>query len=57
MFDRYVKTRAEEERLEKREALRAAMNGFRELLVEVAEVRPGCAWGCEKLDPQTSFFR
>ncbi|GAQ86364.1 Pre-mRNA-processing protein [Klebsormidium nitens] len=37
LFDRYVKTRAEEERLEKREALRAAMNGFRELLDEVAE--------------------
>lgn len=38
LFDRYVKTRAEEERMEKREALRAAMNGFRELLDESAEV-------------------
>eukprot|EP00850_Spirogloea_muscicola_P019248 SM000187S03865 [mRNA] locus=s187:38786:47393:+ [translate_table: standard] len=36
IFDRYVKTRAEEERKERRAALKEATEGFRQLLEEVA---------------------
>lgn len=38
LFEHYVKTRAEEERKEKRAALRAAIEGFKQLLDEASEV-------------------
>lgn len=38
MFEHYVKTRAEEERKEKRAAQKAAIEGFKQLLDEVSEV-------------------
>lgn len=37
LFERYVKTRAEEERKEKRAAQKAAIEGFKQLLEEVSE--------------------
>lgn len=39
LFERYVKTRAEEERKEKRAAQKAAIEGFKQLLEEVSEVQ------------------
>ena len=38
LFEHYVKTRAEEERKEKRAAQKAAIEGFKQLLDEVSEV-------------------
>lgn len=38
LFEHYVKTRAEEERKEKRAAQRAAIEGFKQLLEEASEV-------------------
>lgn len=38
MFEHYVKTRAEEERKEKRAAQKAAIEGFKQLLEEAVEV-------------------
>lgn len=38
LFDHYVKTRAEEERKEKRAAQKAAIEGFKQLLEEASEV-------------------
>lgn len=38
MFEHYVKTRAEEERKEKRAAQKAAIEGFKRLLDEASEV-------------------
>lgn len=38
LFEHYVKTRAEEERKEKRAAQRAAIEGFKQLLDEASEV-------------------
>lgn len=38
LFERYVKTRAEEERKEKRAAQKAAIEGFKQLLDEASEV-------------------
>lgn len=44
MFEHYVKTRAEEERKEKRAALRAAIEGFKQLLDEASEVNIASIW-------------
>jgi len=38
IFEHFVRTRAEEERKEKRAAQKAAMDGFRQLLEEALEV-------------------
>lgn len=38
LFEHYVKTRAEEERKEKRAAQKAAIEGFKQLLDEASEV-------------------
>lgn len=38
LFDHYVRTRAEEERKEKRAAQKAALEGFKQLLEEAKEV-------------------
>lgn len=38
LFDHYVRTRADEERKEKRAAQKAAMEGFKQLLEEAKEV-------------------
>ena len=38
LFEHYVKTRAEEERKEKRAAQKAAVEGFKQLLEEASEV-------------------
>lgn len=38
IFERYVRTRADEERKEKKAALRAAIEGFKQLLEEASEV-------------------
>lgn len=38
MFEHYVKTRAEEERKEKRAAQKAAIEGFKQLLDRASEV-------------------
>lgn len=39
LFEHYVKTRAEEERKEKRAAQKASIDGFKQLLQEASEVR------------------
>lgn len=39
LFEHYVKTRAEEERKEKRAAQKAAIEGFKQLLDEASEVQ------------------
>jgi transcription elongation regulator 1 len=38
IFERYARTRADEERKEKKAAQKAAIEGFRQLLEEAAEV-------------------
>lgn len=38
IFERYVRTRADEERKEKKAALKAAIEGFKQLLEEASEV-------------------
>ena len=38
LFEHYVRTRAEEERKEKRAAQKAAIDGFKQLLEEASEV-------------------
>lgn len=40
LFERYVRTRAEEERKEKRAAQKAALDAFKQLLEEAIEVSP-----------------
>ncbi|XP_022841435.1 pre-mRNA-processing protein 40C-like isoform X3 [Olea europaea var. sylvestris] len=42
LFEHYVRTRAEEERKEKRAAQRAAVEGFKQLLEEAKEVWRSC---------------
>lgn len=44
MFEHYVKTRAEEERKEKRAAQKAAIEGFKQLLGEASEVLLHISW-------------
>lgn len=54
LFERYVKTRAEEERKEKRAAQKAAIEGFKQLLEEVSEVQN--LFGTEVSSYFTFFF-
>lgn len=54
LFERYVKTRAEEERKEKRAAQKAAIEGFKQLLEEVSEVQN--LFGTEESSYFTIFF-
>lgn len=54
LFERYVKTRAEEERKEKRAAQKAAIEGFKQLLEEVSEVQN--LFGTEVSSYFTIFF-
>lgn len=42
IFEHYVKTRADEERKERRAALKAAIEGFKQLLEEAEKVRKDC---------------
>lgn len=42
LFEHYVRTRAEEERKEKRAAQKAALEGFKQLLEEAKEVWCNC---------------
>lgn len=44
LFEHYVKTRAEEERKEKRAAQKAAIEGFKQLLDEASEVYAASIW-------------
>lgn len=57
LFDHYVRTRADEERKEKRAAQKAAMEGFKQLLEEAKEVLCMLFWLCCHRSRYNSIFQ